>query len=108
MDETFEVPTWASGMSLKDAVDVAYSERNLLALHYADGWYNDPDNDWTGFKRVLSLKGGRMCFHIPDSFPVGDLPQIEPNWDGHSTAEKWTRVLEKRNVISKGVKDVVD
>lgn len=32
---------WHEGMSDKETADLAYWERNMLALRYADGWYND-------------------------------------------------------------------
>ena len=33
-----------------------------------------------------------MCFHIPDDFDLGNLPQIDDDWDGHTTKEKWERM----------------
>jgi len=97
----------------KDEVNLAYWERNVLVLYLAHlannpigfgqklfnsqneaGWFYDTDNNWEGFKRVISLAGGSICFHIPDNFDVGSLPQIEPNWDGHSTKEKWENLLK--------------
>ena len=92
------IPCWNKNMSLEETKDLAYLERNLLALHYADGWYYDTDNNWDGWKRVLSLMCGKMCFHIPDDFEVGTLQEIKPNWDGHSTIQKWNRVRRKYNL----------
>ena len=86
-------------MSVEETKDLAYWERNVLALKYADGYYEDLDNNYPGWLRVLSLDGGKITFHIPDCFMVGDLPKIEPNWDGHSTDLKWTRILIERGVI---------
>lgn len=74
--------------------NLAYYERNMLALRYADGWYYDEKNNWPGWKRVLCLDGGKLNFHIPDDFDVGHLKQIDPTWDGHTTEEKWTRIVE--------------
>lgn len=97
-------------MSYKEIKDLAYWERNVLALHYAEGWYYDdvpdpassnPDNllpRYQGWRRVLSLEGGAITFHIPDDFDVGNLPRIDPMWDGHTTEEKWKRILEKMDV----------
>lgn len=101
-------------MSVEETKDLAYWERNMLALRYADGWYRDmidaPDANYydgfadsivpryQGWTRVLSLEGGRITFHIPDSFDVGNLPLIAPNWDGHTTPEKWRRVMSDRNI----------
>ena len=86
------------GMSPKECENGAYWERNMLALRFADGWYNDTENNWDGWHRVLSLDGGKMCFHIPDDFEVGNLPEIKPTWDGHTTEEKWNRVAAMRGL----------
>ena len=88
--------SWNPSMTLEETKDLAYWERNMLALRYADGWYYDTDNDWDGWKRVLSLDNGKMCFHIPDDFNVGRLKQIKPNWNGHSTEEKWAYVMDRQ------------
>jgi hypothetical protein len=107
-----KIRTWTPAMSVEETKYLAYWERNVLALRYAEGWYNDDvlftpvpgDGEptmvprYAGWRRVLSLECGRITFHIPDDFDVGDLPQIEPNWDGHTTEEKWTRVLKDRGV----------
>jgi len=105
------VRTWDPSMSVEETKDLAYWERNMLALRYADGWYPDvvvsPASmgvlpimvpRYRGWRRVLSLEGGSITFHIPDDFDVGNLPQIEPNWDGHSTEEKWRRVALGRDI----------
>lgn len=111
---------WKEGMPLEESEAGACWERNMLALYFDTysnkvweefnryvkstlgepdpgqapcGWYYDTDNNWDGWKRVLSLHDGRITFHIPDDFDIGKLPQIEPNWDGHSTEEKWTRLM---------------
>jgi len=92
---------WQEGMNAEESKNGAYWERNMLALAFANymndmvrsmikeiapeyypcGWYFDTDNNWEGWKRVISLNNGSMTFHIPDDFDVGNLPQIEPNWD---------------------------
>lgn len=104
-----QIKTWHEGMSDKETKDMAYWERNVLALKYADGWYDDvvinDEGDtamvmarYDGWQRVLSLDGGKITFHIPDDFDVGNLPEIERNWDGHTTEEKWRRILDARGV----------
>ena len=93
------LPIWKPGLTLEEERDIAYQERNLLALYYADGWYYDTESNWEGWGRVLSLEGGTMTFHIPDDFPIGNLPQIHNNWDGHTTQEKWQRVLQDCGII---------
>lgn len=93
-----QIPAWKEGMTAEQERDIAYMERNLLALGVADGWYVDPDNNWPGFSRVLSLAGGAMTFHIQDDFDVGDLPQIVPNWDGHTTEQKWRRFFAHHGI----------
>ena len=95
--EQFRIPVWREGLTPEEERDIAYMERNLLALRYADGFYYDRDNDWPGWRRVLSLDKGKITFHIPDEMPTGNLPEIEPNWDGHTTIEKWQRILDMFN-----------
>ncbi len=97
-----KAPIWQPGLTPEQERDIAYHERNLLALMLADGWYQDTDNNWPGWQRVLSLFGGMMTFHIPDDFEVGSVPQIKPNWDGHSTREKWERVMVKFGIKPEG------
>ena len=85
-------------LSESEEKDLAYWERNMIALRFADGWYYDTDNNWDGWKRVLSLDGGKLTFHIPDDFPIGNLLAIDPNWDGQPTEIKWSRVEEYRGI----------
>lgn len=112
---------WNPAMSVEATKDLAYWERNMLALRYADGWYNDDvatgfsDADvakaaernmvlpesrprYQGWRRVLTLEAGTITFHIPDDFDVGNLPEVAPNWDGHTTEAKWRRIAEARGV----------
>ena len=73
-----KIETWHKGMSLEDTKNLAYWERNVLALLLANlenetclandmditcGWYYDTDNNWDGWKRVLSLFDGNVTFH---------------------------------------------
>ena len=82
-----------------ESKDLAYWERNMLALYYADGWYSDKENNYPGWARVLSLNDGKLTFHIPDDFEIGDLKEIPNNWDGHSTVQKWRHVLKSRGMV---------
>lgn len=93
-----EIKTWNQNMSPEEKKDLAYWERNVLALKYADGFYEDLENNYPGWRRVLSLEKGTITFHIPDDFDIGNLPQILPNWDGHTTEQKWKRILSERGV----------
>lgn len=98
---------WKEGMSEKEMCDGAYWERNLLALFLANlinsveedieedmscGWYEH--GEWEGWSRVISIFDGGITFHVPDDFDLGDLRQIEPNWNNHTTEEKWTKIME--------------
>jgi hypothetical protein len=98
MGSKMKIKTWNKEMSLEQSKDLAYWERNVLALKYADGWYEDFENNSPGWRRVLSLEGGKITFHIPDDFDVGNLRQINPNWDGHTTEEKWKLILSERGI----------
>ena len=118
---------WKEGMSLEETKDGAYWERNMVVLYtamYANkawrefneylhlsnkeaakdpkdvpcGWYYDTDNNWDGWKRVISLFDGRITYHIPDDFDVGNLPQIKPNWNGHTTEEKYKMMMQRCGV----------
>jgi hypothetical protein len=95
-------------VSLRNQVNTAYDERNHIALltalvvndtceragvDHLCGWYNDPNGE-EGFKRVISINRGRYTFHVPDSFNLGRLPITKPDWDGHSTQEKYKRMQE--------------
>lgn len=62
------------------------------------GWYVHDDESFKGWSRVISLFDGKATFHVPDDFDLGSLKQIEPNWDGHTTEEKWDRICKKLNI----------
>jgi hypothetical protein len=103
--ESMKPYVWEEGMSLEEQKNGAYWERNMLALLLANymnwsekdinktpcGWYLH--GEWEGWSRVISIGNGGITFHVPDDFDLGDLPQIEPNWDGHTTEEKWNNVM---------------
>lgn len=93
-----KIKTWNKDMTIEETKDLAYWERNVLALKYADGYYDDLENNYPGWLRVLSLDNGKITFHIPDDFNVGNLLKIQPNWDGHTTELKWKRILDERKV----------
>jgi len=105
---------YKDGISLQDQVNGAYWERNMLALLLAEvcnswcremgeeldsGWYYH--GEWNGWSRVISIMNGRFTFHVPDDFNLGHLPQIEPNWNGHTTREKWIDVMNCVGIIGK-------
>lgn len=99
---------WSPAMGPAEEANLSYWERNVLALRYAEGWYNDDvvktddppfeSPRFEGWRRVLSLEKGSITFHIPDNFEVGNLPEIERNWDGHTTEDKWKMILGQRGV----------
>lgn len=116
-----DIYVYKEGMSLEEQKDGAYWERSMLAVYmgiYANkawnqlrevqresghivdnrpapcGWYLDTDNNWGGWHRVVSLFDGKAGFHVPDNFDLGDLPEIEPNWNGHTTQDKWERIRQ--------------
>lgn len=116
------VQSWHEGMSPEEEASLAYWERNMLAVKfgvYANlvweanndlrrveglepdsrpapcGWYRHQGEGFEGWSRVISLFDGKITFHVPDDFDIGTkLPEIEPNWDGHTTVEKWKRVMK--------------
>ncbi len=93
---------WHPGMTPEESKELAYWERNMLALLLAQthdeyaicgesGWYIH--GEYPGWSRVISIGGGSITFHVPDDFNMGDLKQIEPNWDGHTTEKKWHYIM---------------
>lgn len=113
---------YQEGMSAEEQKDGAYWERNMLALvlanmlnkqaikdhnrlygHSKDHQYNLPcgyyiHGEWPGWSRVISINNGEYTFHVPDDFNIGSLPLVEPNWDGHTTEEKWQRLMNLCNI----------
>jgi hypothetical protein len=99
---------YKDGMTLEEQKNGAYWERNMLALMLAKfmeasthtlGYGSEPcgyyiHGEWEGWSRVISINNGKITFHVPDDFDIGDLQQIEPNWDGHTTEEKWKYVMD--------------
>lgn len=90
-----KIKVWHPEMTLEETKNLSYWERNMLALKYAEGWYYDTENNWDGWKRVLALDMGQCNFHVPDDFDVGNLQQIEPRYDGHSTERKWQKICNR-------------
>lgn len=89
--------------------DAAYRERNqvvagLAAMILKSGgraWLadhqNKPGEDWDPeWKTIVFIEGptGQMSWHLHDSDVAlfDGLPRSANAWDGHSTAEKYSRV----------------
>jgi hypothetical protein len=99
---------WSPEHTAEEAKNGAYWERNMLALMLANvlnewaigqeticGWYKHEGEGFDGWSRVISLYNGRYTFHVPDDFDLGSiLPEIAPNWDGHTTDQKWIRAMD--------------
>lgn len=88
--------------NVKKRVKAVKWERNMALLYLANhlndtdplnecGYYID--NKFPGAKRVISLFGGLMTFRVKDDFDLGRLPEVEENWDGHTTEEKYTEMM---------------
>lgn len=91
--------SWSPDMTDKETAELAYFERNMLALYAARlggilglhcGWYNH--FGYKGWERVISIADGYISFHVPDNFDLGDLNEIEPNWNGGTSEEKFQRL----------------
>ena len=84
------------------AADVFEFERNMIALHYADGWFEDAEAR-EGWKRALSLGSGKFTVLIPDDFDIGNLIQIDMP-DVHrqkrSREEEWEWVRKIKGITS--------
>jgi hypothetical protein len=100
--------------SLREAKDNAYAERSKVLAAFAHLLsrnvfrditvgitQHDPnDKDWEDNWRtilVIELPTGQVTWHFPDSEKhlLDGLPEIKDyKWDGHSTEEKYKRLLE--------------
>lgn len=102
---------WNEAMSLEDTKNLAYWERNMLALLLAklvggeSGWYFH--GEYEGWSRVISLYGGKVTFHVPDDFDLSSLKEIEKNWDGHTTFDKWENVKRLLRASPLEIEDVL-
>ena len=103
-------------LALKEraAKDQAYKERNLLLslitkVIPCDSWlerHPDADTTWENDWRwivFIELPTGQASWHIHDSeLPlfkhlgrrVYQVPGEKPSWDGHTTEEKYQRVMD--------------
>lgn len=100
--------TWSPEQTLEEQKNGAYWERNMLALLLAHvmnnfnrnkegpvcGWHPHEGEGFEGWSRIISIGNGDITFHVPDDFVLGSIPRIEPNWNGHTTEEKWNMVME--------------
>lgn len=106
--------TWSPEHTLEEQKNGAYFERNMMVLLMAismsaytmpesgspaAGWYKHQGEGFEGWSRVISLYGGAATFHVPDDFELGNLPEIAPNWDGHSTSEKWELIMGMCGIV---------
>lgn len=107
---------YEDGMDYLEQANGAYWERNMLALFLAlesnrycmdigeeldSGYFHH--GEWEGWDRVISIHNGQYTFHVPDHFNLGSLPEIEPNWDGHTTEEKWHKMMKNCGIdLNKG------
>jgi hypothetical protein len=99
---------YEDGMDYVTQANGAYWERNMLALFLANqsnklceemGLKHDSGyfihGEWEGWDRVISIQNGQYTFHVPNDFDLGNLKEIQPNWDGHTTQQKWLKMMEK-------------
>lgn len=58
---------------------------------YKVGLQIDPDEpDWPVL--MIDLPTGQVGYHLPKDEIVGEWPEYDKEWDGHSLAEKRERV----------------
>ncbi|XCN71688.1 MAG: hypothetical protein Q3M24_15410 [Candidatus Electrothrix aestuarii] len=81
-------------------LDDAYFDRNQAVQALAKlarqrgmkvGLHRDPDAPgWPVL--MIDLPTGQVGYHLPEKEVVGEWPEYEKGWDGHSLAEKRERV----------------
>lgn len=95
----------ARATAAKSEKDIAYRERNLMVRALAslypsgirrtaiEGW----SDDWQGCV-YIDLPTGQASWHYHDSEAAmfADLPPYTKPWDGHSTPEKYERLVATR------------
>lgn len=91
---------------MSDELTSLYRERAMLLALIADGYpswigYTDPSTpDWPVL--TIMLPTGQCCWHIaPDDVHLfhrtRPVAPDDPPWDGHSTDEKYRRIMEMTN-----------
>lgn len=78
----------------------AYFDRNQAVMAMArlalkQGWKVglriDPDDpEWPVL--MIDLPTGQVGYHLPKNEIIGEWPEYEKEWDGHSLAEKRERI----------------
>ena len=81
-------------------LDDAYFDRNqavqalakmALRLGMKAGLRRDPESPgWPVL--MIDLPTGQVGYHLPEKEVIGEWPEYEKDWDGHSLAEKRNRV----------------
>ena len=75
---------------------IALSARMALKLGLNTGLMEaDPQEDGWKYVVVIDLPSGQVSWHVPDA-DLGFFDFLEPyrgTWDGHTTEEKYKRVL---------------
>ncbi len=65
--------------------------RMALQLGYRVGLKQDPEEpDWPVL--MIDLPTGQVGYHLPKEEVVGNWPEYEDEWDGHSLIEKRERI----------------
>lgn len=65
--------------------------RMALQLGYRVGLKQDPEEpDWPVL--MIDLPTGQVGYHLPKEEVVGNWPEYDKEWDGHSLAEKRERI----------------
>jgi len=93
-------------------LDKAYTERNYLVAYLArqfpSGLKKTAIKDWEVFWHncvYIDTPKGQMSwhFHDKDAYLFDGLPPYEGEWDGHTTEEKYQRLLELTDPTMYGV-----
>jgi hypothetical protein len=99
-----EPSTYQVWVDLENAKNTAYAERNKLVALLSKlfpsclGRHEEEDTSWENDWRwivYVTLPTGQCSWHIHDSdLPMfGHLEKGDVKWDGHTTEEKYQRIL---------------
>ncbi|HEB50753.1 MAG TPA: hypothetical protein ENI89_09105 [Desulfobulbus sp.] len=85
-----------------NSLEDAYFDRNqavlvmarlALALGFKVGLLEDPDEpDWPVL--MIDLPTGQVGYHVPRGEVLGEWPEYDGTWDGHSLSEKRRRIKD--------------
>jgi hypothetical protein len=93
----------------REAVQSVYTERNAVVMAFVlfamtQGWkggvkFFDEDPMWPVI--LIDTPKGQCSWHVPMETVPSTMPLYEGEWDGHTTEEKYQRLTELVETLTK-------